>query len=211
MLKIMAKNLQFIEQNIGLAHPINQQGNSKEIQSHMENEQHSLAARLAAGEHAAATELVDRNYQQIYLFMRRLGHSRQVSEDLTQETFLKAWRHIGQLRDGTALSSWLYRIGSNVSKLYWRKHKSRETSYTETLDQPDSGITERHKAEYYEQLSRLKIAVERLPFKLRQAIVLHYMQHLSIAKAAEVTCIRQGTFKSRLNRALKILRKHVSE
>jgi len=206
----MTKNLQLTEQDIGLAHPINQQGKSKEIQSHIENEQHSFAARLAASEHAAAAEFVDRNYQQIYLFMRRLGHNRQVSEDLTQETFLKAWHHIGQLRDDTALSSWLYRIGSNVSKLYWRKHKSRETTYTETLDQPDSS-TAHYKVEYYEQLSQLKIAVERLPFKLRQAIVLHYMQHLSIAKAAEVTCIRQGTFKSRLNRALKILRKHVSE
>jgi len=206
----MTKNLQLTEQDIGLAHPINQQGKSKEIQSHIENEQHSLAARLAASEHAAATELVDRNYQQIYLFMRRLGHNRQVSEDLTQETFLKAWHHIGQLRDDTALSSWLYRIGSNVSKLYWRKHKSRETTCKEILDQPD-GSTAHYKVEYYEQLNRLKIAVERLPFKLRQTIVLHYMQHLSIAKAAEVTCIRQGTFKSRLNRALKILRKHVSE
>lgn len=206
----MTKNLQLTEQDVGLAHPINQQSNSKEIQSHIENEQHSLAARLAASEHAAAAEFVDKNYQQIYLFMRRLGHSRQVSEDLTQETFLRAWRHIGQLRDGTALSSWLYRIGSNVSKLYWRKHKSREITYTETLDQPDSS-TGHYKAEYYEQLSQLKVAVERLPFKLKQAIVLHYMQNLSIAKAAEVTCIRQGTFKSRLNRALKTLRKHVSE
>jgi RNA polymerase sigma-70 factor (ECF subfamily) len=52
--------------------------------------------------------------------MRRLGHGRQLSEDLTQETFLRAWRHIGQLRNGKALEAWLYRIAGNVSKLYWR-------------------------------------------------------------------------------------------
>ncbi len=207
----MAKNPELTEQNTALAHPKNQQNVSEGIQSLTEKQQHSFAASLIAGEHAAAAELVDRNYLQIYLFMRRLGHSCQVSEDLTQETFLQAWHHIGQLRDGRALDGWLYRIAGNTSKLYWRKHKSRETTNIETLELPDSSITQHHRVEYNEQLSRLKIAIEKLPFKLKEAIVIHYMQHLSIAKAAEAAGIRQGTFKSRLNRALRILRKHVPE
>jgi RNA polymerase sigma-70 factor (ECF subfamily) len=206
----MAKNPELTEQNTALAHPENQQNISEEMQS-LTEQQHSLVAGLIAGEHAAAEGLVDGNYLQIYLFMRRLGHSRQVSEDLTQETFLQAWHHIGQLRDGRALSGWLYRIAGNVSKLYWRKHKSKEITDIEILELPDSSVTQHHRVEYNEQLSRLKIAVEKLPLKLRQAIILHYMQHLSIAKAAEAAGIRQGTFKSRLNRALRILRKHVTE
>ena len=206
----MAQNPELTEQNTALAHLENQQNLSEEMQS-LTEQQHSLVAGLIAGEHTAAEWLVDENYLQIYLFMRRLGHSRQISEDLTQETFLQAWHHIGQLRDGRALSGWLYRIASNTSKLYWRKHKSRETTDIETLELPDNNITQHHRVEYNEQLSRLKIAVEKLPLKLRQAIILHYMQHLSIAKAAEAAGIRQGTFKSRLNRALRILRKHVTE
>ena len=74
---------------------------------YLEKRRDSLAARLRAGDSTAATELVDIYYEQIYLFMRRLGHSRQASEDLTQESFLQAWHHIGQLRDGKALNSWL--------------------------------------------------------------------------------------------------------
>jgi RNA polymerase sigma-70 factor (ECF subfamily) len=207
----MTENPEVTEQNVGLAHLKNQQGYSKETQLHTENEQDSLADRLLADEYAAASELVDRYYQQIYMFMRRLGHRRQVSEDLTQETFLQAWNHIGQLRDGKALNSWLYRIASNISKLYWRKHKNRETGNIETLEIPDSNITQHLIIENYEQMNQLKTAIERLPWKLRQAIVLHYMQYLSIAKAAEAAGIREGTFKSRLNRALRILRKHVPE
>jgi len=183
--------------------------NSERIQQHLENEQDSLAARLMAGEHAAAAELVDRYYEQIYLFMRRLGHDHQVSEDLTQETFFRAWHHIGQLRDGKALNSWLYRIAGNVSKLYWRKHKGRKTASIEKIDVPDGSKAQHDKIEYYEQLGHLKNAIERLPWKLKQTIVLHYLQHLSIAKAAEAAGVREGTFKSRLNRALRILRKHV--
>ncbi|MHC4596847.1 MAG: RNA polymerase sigma factor, partial [Planctomycetota bacterium] len=60
-----------------------------------------------------------------------------------------------------------------------------------------------------EQLEQLKNAVTRLPIKLRQAVVLHYMQQLTITEAAEAAGIRKGTFKSRLNRALKALRKRV--
>jgi len=58
-------------------------------------------------------------------------------------------------------------------------------------------------------LNRLKDAVAGLPWKLRQTVVLHYMQHMTIAEAAEAAEVRQGTFKSRLNRALNILRKRI--
>ena len=175
----------------------------------LEKRQDSLAARLRAGDHAAADELVDIYYEQIYLFMRRLGHSRQVSEDLTQESFLHAWQHIGQLRSGKALNSWVYRIAGNVSKLYWRRHKNEDVATIEGMDVPDSSEVNRGKVEHFEQLGRLKNAVAKLPLKLKQTVVLHYMQHLTIAEAAEAAGVMQGTFKSRLNRALKILRKQV--
>jgi len=183
----------------------------KAISSHLINEQQkrdSLAARLKAGDREAAGELVDLYYQQIYLFMRRLGHSRQVSEDLTQESFLSAWGHIGQLRDGRALNGWLYRIAGNASKLYWRKHSGSKAASLNGIDVADNSEPATDKAGRYEQLDQLKDAVARLSMKLRQAVVLHYMQHLTIAEAAEAAGVREGTLKSRLNRALKVLRKH---
>ncbi len=167
----------------------------------------SLAARLKAGDREAAVELVDLYYQQIYLFMRRLGHSRQVSEDLTQESFLSAWGHIWQLRDGKALNNWLYRIALNASRLYWRRHGGSEPASLDEIDVADSSEPEADKVGRYEQLDQLKDAVARLPMKLRQAVVLHYMQYLTIAEAAEAAGLRESTFKSRLNRALKVLRK----
>ena len=165
----------------------------------------SLPARLSAGDPKAASELVDMYYQQIYLYMRRLGHDRQISEDLTQESFLNAWRHINQLRDGNALNGWLYRIASNTSKLYWRRHREK-SGIVEDIEVPDHNNTY-EEIGHHEELEFVKKAVARLPMKLRQTIVLHYMQQLTIAEAAEAVGIREGTFKSRLNRALKLLRK----
>lgn len=207
----MAKKAKLTEQNTGFAHPISGQGDADKKGQYLAELRDSLAARLRAGDHTAAGEFVDMYNEQIFLFMRRLGHDRQVSEDLTQESFLHAWQHISQLRNGKALNGWLYRIAGNVSKLYWRKHKGREMASIEGagIDVPENSEAGCDIAGHYEQLGRLKNAVAYLPEKLRQAVVLHYMQHLTIAEAAEAAGVREGTFKSRLNRALETLRKQV--
>ena len=206
----MKKPEKFTEQKSDLAYPIDMQRSLGKNKEHPHQTRDSLAARLRAGDRTAATELVDIYYEQIYLYMRRLGHDRQASEDLTQESFLNAWHHIGQLRDGNALNSWLYRIAGNASKLYWRKHRHKEVVGIEGIDMPDSGEGQSGKVGHFEQLEQLNNAGARLPAKLRQTIVLHYMQQLTIAEAAEVAGIREGTFKSRLNRALRTLRKNIT-
>ena len=178
----------------------------------MEKRPDSLAERLKAANRAAAAELVDSYYQQIFLFFRRLGHNRQVSEDLTQESFLQAWQHIGQLRSNELLNSWLYRIAGNISKQYWRGHKNMDALSIEQtdIDVPDSSEPGSDNMELVDQLRRVKNAIAKLPIKLRQPLVLHYMQHLNVGEAAEAAGVREGTFKSRLNRALKALRKKLS-
>ena len=170
--------------------------------------QDSLAKRLKAGNHLAAQELVDAYYGRIYSFMRRLGHSCQASEDLTQEIFFQAWHHIGRLKDEQLLSSWLYRIAANASRHYWRRHRRRVNFELPSLQQPEK--SGKDKLEEYEQLCILRNAVGQLPRKLREVIVLHYMQQLTIAQAAQAVDVSKGTFKSRLNRALKTLRKQIS-
>ncbi len=202
----MEKRTKLAEQKVDLAHHINKLRELHKPKERAEQRRDSLARRLRAGDHTAAAELVDIYYKQIYLFLRRLGHDSQISEDLTQESFLNAWHHIGQLRDGKALNGWLYRIAGNVSKLYWRKLKGKKTATLEGFDVPDSTNTQYDKVERNEQLEHLKNTVARLPIKLRQTIVLHYMQQLTIAESAEAAGISEGTFKSRLNRALTALR-----
>jgi len=204
--KIVKKKAKLTEQKAGFAHHIGEERSVGRRKEHLEERRDSLAAGLRAGNRAAAAELVDIYYERIYLFMRRLGHNCQVSEDLTQESFLQAWQHVGQIREGKALNSWLYRVAGNVSKLYWRRH--RETVGIKGFEVPDS--SEADPDGHNEQLDRLKNAVGQLPRKYRQAIVLHYMQYLTIAEAAEAAGVKKGTFKSRLNRALKALRKQVS-
>jgi len=205
----MVKKAKFTEQTAENAHLINVQQNPDRNHENQEQKQDLLASRLSSGDRAAAAELVDLYYQQIYLYMRQLGHNHQVSEDLTQESFLQAWYHIGQLHDGKALKSWLYRIAGNVSRYHWRRHKGRKAISIEGFDVPVSSKGDFDEAGNNEQLERLENAIARLPIKLGQAVVLHYLQNLTIVEAAEAAGVRKGTFKSRLSRALKELRENI--
>jgi RNA polymerase sigma-70 factor (ECF subfamily) len=207
----MQKNAQAAEQNEGTAHLIREMAVAGPIGGPPPMDYELLAGRLRRGDRTAAEELVDCYYERIYLFMRAVGHDRQTSEDLTQETFLRAWYHIGQLRDGKALNGWLFRIAGNVSRLYWRRHKDVEIGGLDGLEMPLGGPDGLEGASGQEESVRLRNAVARLPRKLQQAVVLHYMEQLTISEAADAAGVRQGTLKSRLNRALDALRKQMSE
>ncbi len=207
----MQENTQVTEQKDASAHLRNKEAVVKQGVRMPAEEEGSLAGRLRHGDRMAAEELVDRYYERVYLFMRAVGHDRQMSEDLTQETFLRAWHHIGQLRDGKALNGWLFRIAGNVSRLYRRRHKGKTSVSLEGVEPPASGVDGSQRAGERERFDRLHEAVARLPWKLRQAIALHYMDQLTIAEAAEAARVRQGTLKSRLNRGLVALRKEVPD
>ena len=167
-----------------------------------------LTNRLLAGERAAAEELVDKYYEEIFLFFRRMGHSRPASEDLTQECFIQVWQHLGQLKYARAARSWIFGIAGNLSRSYWRKQR-RYVSVDSGLSliDPKQGTSQTEEAE---ELSKLKKVISALPFKLREVIVLHYLQQLTIMEGAEAIGIREGTFKYRLNKALNVLRKKMT-
>jgi RNA polymerase sigma-70 factor (ECF subfamily) len=206
--QIVRKNVHTTEQNRDSAHPTTDHGASTRGSAEPKDPT-SLVRRLRAGERTAAEELVDNYYERIYLFMRAVGHDKHTSEDLVQETFLRAWHHIGQLRDGKALNGWLFRIAGNVSRLYWRRHKDIGVLSPDVVERVGREIDGSQEAGQQEQFARLHGAIARLPWKLKQAIVLHYLEQLTIAEAADAAGIRQGTMKSRLNRGLEALRTEI--
>lgn len=206
---IMQKNVPAAEQSTDLAHLVSKTTGTARLVRMSEPEQVVLARRLRHGDRTAAEELVEMYYGRIYLFMRAMGHDSQISEDLTQEAFMRAWNHIGQLRDGKALTGWFFRIASNVSRLHWRKHKHDSKVHSEDVELAAGGADALIRAGQREQFAWLHQEVARLPWKLKQAIVLHYLDQLTIAEAAEAAQVRSGTLKSRLNRGLEALRKHI--
>ncbi|MBQ2497038.1 MAG: RNA polymerase sigma factor [Prevotella sp.] len=126
-------------------------------------------------------------------FLNQTGGNEPLSDDLAQETFLKAWLNIGQFRGAANFSTWLYRIAYNVFYDYTRSHKiTEEIDQAVALRQANSGDTAL-------QLD-LQQALSILSPAERSCITLQLMEGQPIDKISEITEMAEGTVKSHLSR-----------
>ena len=126
-------------------------------------------------------------------FLNQTGGNEPLSDDLAQDTFLKAWLNISQFRGAANFSTWLYRIAYNVFYDYTRSHKiTEQIDQAVALRQANSGDTAL-KLDLQQALSILSPAE-------RSCITLQMMEGLPIDKISEVTEMAEGTVKSHLSR-----------
>lgn len=136
--------------------------------------------------------------------------------DLTQETFICAYRHIGKFRHESSISTWLYRIAINLCKRDYKKQKRRNSIVTDSLDDPkisrvatnqsSETISADEVIEVSEQEDIIRHEIYALPKKHRTVIVLKYLQDLSYEEIADIIGCNIGTVKSRLSRAKEKLK-----
>jgi RNA polymerase sigma-70 factor (ECF subfamily) len=135
-------------------------------------------------------------FRAAYLILRDV----QGAEDVAQETFLRAYSAALRREPGEFVRSWLYRIAVNTALNELRRQK-RETSAVarlggdEVIDPGERSDTE----------SVVGDAVDRLPDRLRVAVICRYFLDLSENEMASVLRVRPGTIKSRLHEARRLL------
>jgi RNA polymerase sigma-70 factor, ECF subfamily len=166
-----------------------------------------LVARCRTGSEEAFETLVSRYADVIYRTLYLMARDRLLAEDLTQETFLHAWRGLSGFREGGALRPWLLRIAVNRLISHRRRKLLRIVPLAWTDRQTPSAAPEPEAvAEASEASHVLRSAIARLPEDQRYALVLRYYADLSILEISAVTGWRPGTVKSRLHRALEKMR-----
>lgn len=126
-------------------------------------------------------------------FLNQTGGDSQLSDDLAQDTFVKAYVNIGQFRGGSSFSTWLYRIAYNVFYDYTRTHK-----LTEQIDQAVA-LRQANSADTALRLD-LQQALSILSPAERSCITLQLMEGQPIDKISEITEMAEGTVKSHLSR-----------
>lgn len=143
------------------------------------------------------------------LATRMLGDAIE-AEDVAQETFLRIWREAPHWRfQGAPFDSWLYRVALNLC--YDRLRRRRETIVATPPDRvdpappPDAALDERADQQ------RISAALQSLPERQREAIVLQYYQELSNIEAADVMGISVEALESLLARARRSLRAYLKE
>ncbi len=131
--------------------------------------------------------------------------------DVSQEAFVRAWRHIRKFRGDSSFFAWYSSILRKVA-LTWlrRRHRRKDKEPAEACHEPASGVDPAVLAEQNERTERLWQAILRLPTKHREIIVLSHFQHLSYKEIAGVLEIPIGTVMSRLHAARQALRKELS-
>ncbi len=159
---------------------------------------------------------VFREYQRpIYNYLLRMTQNPAEADDLTQETFIRVHRGLPTFRGEASLSTWIYRIATNVSLDHFRRRATREASALISLEEVElnRGWIADESASPPEQLaaqSEMSACVQRFVHRLspnyRAALVLHDLQGLKDREIADVLGVSLGTVKIRLHRARKKLR-----
>ena len=161
-------------------------------------------ARASAGDRRAQAWLVNRHMPGVYALARRMMGSDTEAEDVTQETFLRAWKALPAWQPRARLSTWLYRVALNMC--YDRLRKRRETSL-DGLDEPvDPEPRPEQALSRAQDRAALEAAIDRLPTRQKAALTLCALQGHTNIEAAEILEVSVEAVESLLARARRRLR-----
>lgn len=145
-------------------------------------------------------EWIRQNKKQLYWLAYSYVKNEQDALDIVQDSIQKAMQNYQQLLNKEKLKSWFYRIVINTSLDFLKKFRRVQVTDDETLLYLSSSSEDQ-----YENLD-LAGALERLPTKYREIVILRYFEDLKIEEVAYILNENSNTIKTRLYKALKILR-----
>ena len=157
--------------------------------------------RVLAGDPSAFEGLVRRWQGPLVNLAFRFCRDRGRAEDLAQEAFLKAYRGLARWRREGRFSTWLFALATNHYRSAIRQIPPAPFPF-DAIDAPDTrddADDERDRA--------IRRAVDTLPAKYREALILYYFEEMDVAAAAARLGVPEGTLKARLARARDLLRR----
>lgn len=169
--------------------------------------------RCQDGDQEAFRHLVERYKDVLYGTACLMTGSPSIAEEHVQDAFLSAWRGINGFRIGGPLKPWLVRILVNTVLGQRRRRSIPSVPLEETaeLAGPGGPAELDELVEQGETQQRVRQAISVLSQEHQQVIMLRYFTGLSVPELAGVLGCRQGTVKSRLNRAIRRLRDDMRE
>ena len=146
------------------------------------------------------TSLVLECEETLYRISASMLRNEKDAEDATQTAILKAYERLSTLKEERYFKTWLVRILINVCKRQL-KQKGRVTDLQNELS--SSGISFEH--------IEVHTAIENLPLKIRQVIVLYYLEQFSTKEISRILKIPKGTVLSRLSKGRELLRLELNQ
>lgn len=172
-------------------------------------EPHDERSLVESAKHdsAALAELYRQHYSAIAGYVLRRVSDRDEANDIVSDVFLGMVRGIKRYRHrGIPFRIWLYRLATaQLSRWARRRHRWAMKQLRETADNQTSDELER-------PLDRetMDVVISSLPHRLQTAIILHYVEGMSVADVARVTESPTGTVKSRLSEGRSLMRERLN-
>ena len=153
----------------------------------------------------AYIQFVTENQEKLYRFAFNYVKNKQDALDVVQESIRKGLSSYHTLSDVSVIKSWMYRIVIHTSIDFLRKHKKFEVMEEEKIEYFSSG-----QHDHYENID-LKNAIDMLPHPYRVIIILRFFEDLKIDEIAQILDENINTIKTRLYKALKLLKIELEE
>lgn len=163
-----------------------------------------LVARAQSGDVAAFEELYQLTCGRIYALCLRMCGNIHLAEELTQESYLRAWQKLTTFRGDSLFATWLHRIAVNVVLGHHRTRLRRGERPSEEVE-----LEATHAAASAGDGAAVDLerAIARLPERARLVFVLHDVEGFRHHEIAKMAGMAEGTSKAQLSRARQLLRK----
>ena len=195
------------------------QGNAM-ARASMEDSERRFIERLRRRDERAFNELVEAYEYRVYRLVYRMLGRRDEAEDMAQEVFVQVFKSIGQFRGDSKLSTWVYRIATNLCKnrikYLSRRHDGAQEEFDSMADRAPltraKGVTSGDVArpdqmvEAFQAEGIVQSCLAELEHDAREVLVLRDIEELSYEEIAEIAGIADGTVKSRIHRARTTLK-----
>lgn len=179
----------------------------------MDSNDTELIEGYLAGDDQAFEQLLKSYLSAVYNFIFQMTRDRAVAEDLTQETFIKAWKHLARFDRKRSFKTWLFTIAKNTTYDFFKKKKTLPFSYfedeegknrldivSEDTPLPDAILVAVETSEELDQ------ALQKIPEQYRTLLLLAYKEDFSLQEISDILATPYNTIKSRHQRALKSLK-----
>jgi len=180
----------------------------------MNLEDNRLVEKFLSGDEAALSQLVKKYLKPVYNFLHYFTRNQAELDDLTQITFIKAWKNLRKFDREKNFKTWIFTIAKNTAYDFFQKKKT--IPFANFLDEEGSNKLENISDESIlpdEILNRKDIAKElekklaEIPEHYRIILTLHYKEDFSLSEIAEILGKPYNTIKSSHQRGLEKLKK----
>ncbi len=165
-------------------------------------EENQIIDSILAGNKDEFRLLVDSYKSLAYSLAYKTLHNHSEAEEATHESFIKAYKALGQFNREAKFSTWLYRIVYNTALTYIRKRKNKESFEIRKFENI-SVVNEKNSFEQADQSKYIQLALDRLPESDAAVLSLFYLQELNLEEISAVINMTTGNVKVKLHRARK--------